>query len=98
MKSLTRNTILALAAVLAAAADRADAMPFSVTVTSELSAVSDDLYDLDGATLEIVYSADTTDAATKSLDNGERIRQFFNAFTQTVSFTNRPNGGGGMSA
>ena len=47
---------------------------------------------MDGATLEIVYSADTTDAATKSLDNGERIRQFFNAFTQTVSFTNRPNG------
>ena len=90
MKFLTTNMILAFAVILTAC-DAACARPFSITAVSNLSAVSDDPYDLDGAVLEMIFSADTTDASTRSIDNGERIREFFNVFTQTLNFTNRPN-------
>ena len=86
--------ILTLAVVLAGCAGGADAFPFSVTVTTELSAVSTDTYDLDGATLEMVYSADTSDPPNRGGDTGFYAYQYFDVFTQTLSFTNRPNAQG----
>jgi hypothetical protein len=66
-------------------------IPFTVRVEGQLQAVSGDPHDLDGATVLITYSANTTDTATESGSGSGYAYSFFDVFTMEVTITNRPN-------
>jgi hypothetical protein len=65
--------------------------PFAVLVEGQLQAVSGDPHDLDGASLLVAYSADTTDTATDTGSGSGYAYSFFDVFTMEVTITNRPN-------
>ena len=72
-------------------AEVANADLFAAMVTGQLQAVHDDSYDLEGATITIVYSADTTDTATKTGFAQGVAYSYFDVFTMDVMITDRPN-------
>jgi len=90
-KNMKMLTFAALVALIFA--EVVSASPFSVVVTGELDLIGGvDVADLDGASLRIVYSADTTDTATSTWSHSGRAFSAFDLFTMEVEFTNRPNG------
>ena len=69
--------------------------PVVFTLTGNLTQQfgTDDPFDLEGASLMIVYDgADTTDTPTSTVVGGSFAVSFFDIFTMTVDIRGRPNG------
>lgn len=83
--------VCAAVAVAWGLASSAAAEPFEVVVEAMLDDAFDEC-DLDGASIRIVYAADTTDVHTSAVFPPGSARAFFDVFEMRVAITNRPNG------